>query len=827
MMMLLILIPWLCNFAEGQYLSVIPVLEEVVALREGQTVTLSATLDHSSTVTISKFDFSWTKTSGSLPSDAQFIFTGTSSQLIINRVKIEDEGEYSVTVRGRRNDGGYIDKSAEIILTLLGQIKIEPEFPVKSVICCGAVVTLSVTINRDVEPGDVKWTREDSNWKADRYLPSSQNLELIISDIRESDSGTYVVEVTRDNFSGSAAILLLVRSKPKITGEVLVERSVGQSVYLQLTFNPVVDLEAITWFKDNKKIVDNLSSDGTQLQINNVKVEDSGVYTCIASNSVGTGQHTTQITITGIPMLEITPLSQHVTPGDKMQIYCRVTQRATLKWYLNDMELPNKVLLPRVKVYGSNPSYILILNFLPKHQGEYQCRTQSKLSNVQGSANVFMRDIPQLKNTTSRAVLVQQGGQARFSVDITLLSPRKSSEFSISWSRDGDEIQEYDTRYQFLDNSKTLKILSTDLSEEGGYSVEARNNNGSSTLHFYLTFSGRSSAPVVYNVVAPDTLLQGETVTLYCSVGGNPVPKVSWYFGNSLLTTSSVVVLSNVTSRDSGNYECRGSNSIGSGSATRYVKIRGTPRVTAKVSPLVENVGRTATLQVYVDVETYMNPLDTKLTWSRSDGNLIDSRVSYQDNMRKLVIYNTEEADAGTYIIRASNPEFNIRETSILLKITTENPVLSSPTMKQTSLVGSAARLLVVADALPRPDPSQIRWTRNNSMVVMTTVSSDGMSLILSDVQPTHTGVYRFQYLNSLIDMTLVVQQPPHIFRASKVQQTVAVFGEASFVCSFTGYPFPTVRWYQGYNELLNSNTRYEISPDLTVLKIRNVQGIN
>ena len=52
----------------------------------------------------------------------------------------------------------------------------------------------------------------------------------------------------------------------------------------------------------------------------------------------------------------------------------------------------------------------------------------------------------------------------------------------------------------------------------------------------------------------------------------------------------------------------------------------------------------------------------------------------------------------------------------------------------------------VVADALPRPDPSQIRWTHNNSMVVMNTVSSDGLSLTLSDVQPTHAGVYRFPF---------------------------------------------------------------------------------
>ena len=40
-----------------------------------------------------------------------------------------------------------------------------------------------------------------------------------------------------------------------------------------------------------------------------------------------------------------------------------------------------------------------------------------------------------------------------------------------------------------------------------------------------------------------------------------------------------MVVLSNVTSRDTGNYECRGSNSLGSDSATRYVRIRGTVTV--------------------------------------------------------------------------------------------------------------------------------------------------------------------------------------------------------------------------------------------------------
>ena len=53
--------------------------------------------------------------------------------------------------------------------------------------------------------------RLELTMKCFRYLPQSHNTELIISDIRESDAGTYLVKATNDNFSGSAAILLLVQ----------------------------------------------------------------------------------------------------------------------------------------------------------------------------------------------------------------------------------------------------------------------------------------------------------------------------------------------------------------------------------------------------------------------------------------------------------------------------------------------------------------------------------------------------------------------------------------------------------------------------------------
>ena len=41
------------------------------------------------------------------------------------------------------------------------------------------------------------------------------------------------------------------------------------------------------------------------------------------------------VTRADIPVMTITPASQTVSPGDKVKISCSVTQRSSLRWYLN------------------------------------------------------------------------------------------------------------------------------------------------------------------------------------------------------------------------------------------------------------------------------------------------------------------------------------------------------------------------------------------------------------------------------------------------------------------------------------------------------------
>ncbi|KAL5270624.1 hypothetical protein ACHWQZ_G001358 [Mnemiopsis leidyi] len=858
--MLLPFLLWTLSISDGQHLSIIPLLDEVVALKEGQSVTLRTTLDYSSTVTITQSDVSWSKTVGALSSETRIVFTGAFSDLIFNSVKLADSGEYTVAVRGRRNDGGFIDETARITLTVLGEVKIVPVWPVKSVACCGAAATLSVTVTGEVAPENIRWSREETTWISERYVLRSGNTELVIPDIRESDSGVYVVEATRGSMSGNSmsgnsmsvdsmsvdsmsvdsmseasisggsmsgttSILLNVLIGPSINGDVLIERSVGQSVDLQLDISPPVRREEITWYKDNKEITENISLDGSRLQIHNVRTGDSGVFRCFVSSSSGFGQHTTLLSITDVPVMTVTPSTQTVSPGDKLQITCTVSPGSRVTWFFNQVELPNHVLYPRILVYGVNPSYILLLNSQDKHQGTYTCRADSKLFNVERSASVIVREVPRVENVTSRGVVAELGGDAVFGVRLV----SQTSQVFFSWSRNGESLQTYNARYQFLDQRRTLKLLNVATSDVGVYTLEARNSNGSVSLQFYLSISGRSSPPEVYHVSGSDTVLQGETVTMRCGVGGNPAPDVSWFFGNSLISSSETVELTNVTAANSGNYECRGVNSIGTDTVTTYLQVRDTPRVNAIASPLVVEVGSTATLQVYVDVDPYSNPLDTEITWSRKDAKLIDSRVSYEDNMKKLVIYNCLASDAGIYIVRASNPKFNYGETEISLEVT-KSPELSSPTLKLKALLGGTANFQGVVDALPRPDPSFVRWTHNMTQVLMTgksrvAISRDAMSLTLSEIEPSQTGRYRFQYLNSFIEMYLDVENIPHIYRRSQYLQTVAATEEAIFFCSFTGYPRPTVRWFGGHTELFSSHPKYDISPDGNTLKILNVQS--
>ncbi|XP_049325416.1 tyrosine-protein kinase-like otk isoform X4 [Astyanax mexicanus] len=65
----------------------------------------------------------------------------------------------------------------------------------------------------------------------------------------------------------------------------------------------------------------------------------------------------------------------------------------------------------------------------------------------------------------------------------------------------------------------------------------------------------------------------GDALTFYCSARGKPKPQFTWTTGNSNITHSPLLNISNVQSEHQGNYTCIASNSKGSASVTVTVNV--------------------------------------------------------------------------------------------------------------------------------------------------------------------------------------------------------------------------------------------------------------
>ena len=77
---------------------------------------------------------------------------------------------------------------------------------------------------------------------------------------------------------------------------------------------------------------------------------------------------------------------------------------------------------------------------------------------------------------------------------------------------------------------------------------------------------------LVSNVLSP---LAGKTVELSCKALGRPPPRFTWYKDGVQLSTDESLLLPEVTSSDSGRYDCHVRNRAGSINRTYVVNVDG------------------------------------------------------------------------------------------------------------------------------------------------------------------------------------------------------------------------------------------------------------
>uniref|UniRef100_A0A8C7YR22 Roundabout guidance receptor 1 n=1 Tax=Oryzias sinensis TaxID=183150 RepID=A0A8C7YR22_9TELE len=325
--------------------------------------------------------------------------------------------------------------------------------------------------------------------------------------------------------------------------------------------------------------------------------------------------------------------------------------------------------------------------------------------------------------------------------------PRGHPEPTISWRKDGANLDDRDERITVTNNNLTknthhleisassncqkgcffirsgkLMITNTLKTDAGKYTCVATNMLGereSETAELTVlerpTFVKRPSSVVV---------LTDESVEFHCVVQGDPVPIVRWRRDDSDLPkgrfevlVDHTLIIRQVTSSDEGSYTCVVENMVGKSEASASLTVHVPPAFATHPRNQVVSVGRTVTFQC----EATGNP-QPAIFWQREGSESL--LFSYQppqpfsrlsvSQMGSLTITDVQRSDAGFYSCQALNIAGSVI-TKALLEVSDAGsdylpPIIKQGPSNQTVLVDSIVELGCQTAGTP---PPTVHWKKD------------------------------------------------------------------------------------------------------------------
>uniref|UniRef100_A0AAZ3Q4V4 Ig-like domain-containing protein n=1 Tax=Oncorhynchus tshawytscha TaxID=74940 RepID=A0AAZ3Q4V4_ONCTS len=333
-------------------------------------------------------------------------------------------------------------------------------------------------------------------------------------------------------------------------------------------------LPTVTWrLKDGRAIISEAySSDGTvqletgHLLIQDVWLDDEGLYVCEAKNQFGTIRTEARVSVSGLEP----PLLAHGAPvittgiSQSLSIPCMLLDGIPLPerhWTHNgNQPLPRDRSSPQ-----SNPDgFLHILNPAAEDAGIYICTAISavgytsreiKLSvNSKGCTLTYSKGVSGEENTVKMAAEV--GSEVILPCEV-----QGSPSPLVTWSRNGQPIPPVTAWFTVLP-SGSLKITDVRLIDSKLYTCSAENPAGNVSLNYNLHIQVKPKIQA-----APSLLkaLIGQTVVLPCVVQGEPRPEISWFHNGRPVEARDTAALRihRASLTDQGTYSCVAKNTAG------------------------------------------------------------------------------------------------------------------------------------------------------------------------------------------------------------------------------------------------------------------------
>ncbi|KAJ8737311.1 hypothetical protein PYW07_000582 [Mythimna separata] len=666
----------------------------------------------------------------------------------------------------------------------------------------------------------IRWTKSDGVLPLERSQVDQNVGLLLITNLQVSDSGKYICE-TSDGINTAQAIATL-----KVPGNAMTMPSVEITPSVKDYYeDDLIELEcrvrgnptpSIRWQRaSNRPLPLSVSYYDSRLVIESAKVEDSGEYRCIASNTVGSADRTAVITVRPRPSypprdkLTVSIPNPSIDEGQSIRIACTGSTNipaGTIDWVRQDKAIfPSNV--------RSENGVLYIEYAIPENQGIYIC--QSPLSDVAPvpilvTVNVQAPPIPEGYNITvsEDRLRIPTGGSGTVECNVV---GRPTP--LVRWTKHDGALGPDSSQ-----RGNTLIINNARDSDQGYYLCEATvNNNPVANIYMFVEIE-RREAPKV-EIWPPEGKVQavplGGEHTLTCRVtGGIPEPSVTWNRngGRPLskyteLTPHFELKFNKIEVNDEGEYTCTARNNAGSASASAIIKVRSIPEITITPSPYVQvNTGDPLNIECrasgYPEPQVSIQMGDYREVVAPSLGHV------------SLRVPSASESDNGFYTCTATNAAGTTKEQ---FKIVVDrgdggddgvydgsgddsdlyNPNPQSPDEPSNlfAIEGQPETIVYC-----RRSGDNVRWDRADRQPLQRNAYPDGSRLIIYNVSKADSGQYVCNIYNEYNEVQEAIYTSLVVITAPKITlrpptQTVQPGQSPTVECIVQGDDIIDITW--------------------------------
>uniref|UniRef100_A0A8C7SR72 Hemicentin-2 n=1 Tax=Oncorhynchus mykiss TaxID=8022 RepID=A0A8C7SR72_ONCMY len=723
----------------------------------------------------------WLKDGQPLSLHRNLLLDGQETRLQLPDVGLSDRGLYSCVAS---NQAGSSTKSFN--LTVLEPPKISISSPEELMVAVNTALELECTAEGVPSP-TLSWLKDGRPLQGDSEIVEEDGHFLRITKVQVEDAGLYTCLASSPAGEDGSNHWVRVQVPPTLLGSDDVRTlSVPAKGHLtlecQADSDPPPDIE---WYKDDVKLqlggrIQRLAG-GQYLEIQDVRPQDSGQYSCVVTNMAGSTNLFFTVEILSSLRVKAVQLS------DAGRYYCTVSNQAGSDHHGMDL-----------RVFG----------FQPLH---YSQHLTVRLVCMPYIRIFFMTWVPVVGPSINPGpfnVTVTTGVRAVLSCEATGIPAPK-----VTWKRNGTpiDLNQQSGTYRLL-SSGSLVLFSPSNQDEGYFECTAANEVGEerSVIEVIL-----QAPPTIEDDITTVIAIKMAPVVLPCHAQGRPEPSVSWTKSGAKLGSrggsyrvlpTGVLEITAATPSHAGRYTCSARNPAGV--AHKHITL--TVQEPPEIRPMTEEV------QVVLHHGTVL-PCEVKgfprpsITWQREGVPILTGhRLALLSN-GALKFSRVTLGDAGTYQCLAQNEAGTaMGRTRLVLQVP---PVLSVPRVEYTAVLGQPVSLECVADGQPQPEVSWHRERRPVTEGAHIQLFANG-TLRIAASQRSDAGMYTCSAKNLVgrasHDMRLVIMIPPMI-PAGQPELSVVQGFQALLPCAAQGLPEPRVSWEKDDNTVPNLPGKFTV----------------